>query len=90
MAFDSGGVASGPMTTSFVLPMIIGVSYAYGALDNEIMGRAFGVIAMVALIPIIAIQILGILDQARIKRMTLAYFNKPIPTDDSEIIHFEA
>ena len=90
MAFDSGGVASGPMTTSFVLPMIIGISYAFGATDNEIMGRAFGVIAMVALIPIIAIQILGILDQTRIKRMTLEYFSKPIPVDDSEIIHFEA
>nr|MCR5741960.1 DUF1538 domain-containing protein [Gammaproteobacteria bacterium] len=78
MAFDSGGVASGPMTTSFVLPMIIGISYAFGATDQMIMGRAFGVIAMVAMTPIIAIQILGIIEKYNKKKMAKAYFNSPI------------
>ena len=89
MAFDSGGVASGPMTTSFVLPMIIGIAYSRGADDLHIMGRAFGVIAMVAMIPIIAIQVLGIVEKFRKNREAKAYFSNPIPDDDSEIIHFE-
>ena len=89
MAFDSGGVASGPMTTSFVLPMIIGLAYSRGALDTDIMGRAFGVIAMVAMIPVIAIQVLGIVEKYRKNKEAKAYFNNPIPDDDSEIIHFE-
>nr|MCR5741005.1 DUF1538 family protein [Gammaproteobacteria bacterium] len=57
--------------------------------DQMIMGRAFGVIAMVAMTPIIAIQILGIIEKYNKKKMAKAYFNSPIPDDDSEIIHFE-
>lgn len=57
IAFDSGGVASGPMTSTFILSFTLGASAASGgnpAVD------AFGVIAMVAMTPLIAIQILGI------------------------------
>lgn len=57
IAFDSGGVASGPMTSTFVLSFTLGASQASGgnpAVD------AFGVIALVAMTPLIAIQILGI------------------------------
>ena len=89
MAFDSGGVASGPMTTSFVLPMIIGIAFSRGADNMHIMGRAFGVIAMVAMIPIIAIQVLGIYEKIRKNKEAKTYFSSPIPIDDSEIIHFE-
>ncbi len=58
IAFDSGGVASGPMTSTFILSFTLGASHAAGgnpAVD------AFGVIALVAMTPLIAIQILGIL-----------------------------
>ncbi|MDT2677135.1 DUF1538 domain-containing protein [Enterococcus dongliensis] len=58
IAFDSGGVASGPMTSTFLLPLCIGVSKS---LDGNIMADAFGVVALVALTPLIAVQIMGII-----------------------------
>jgi hypothetical protein len=56
IAFDSGGVASGPMTSTFLLPFVIG---ACEALDGNVMTDAFGVVAMVAMTPLITIQTLG-------------------------------
>ena len=56
IAFDSGGVASGPMTATFLLP------FAMGACD------AIGVVAMVAMTPLITIQMLGLLYQYRLKK----------------------
>ncbi len=57
IAFDSGGVASGPMTTTFLLPLSIGACTAVG---GNIMTDAFGVVSLVALTPLIAIQIMGV------------------------------
>lgn len=57
IAFDSGGVASGPMTSTFILSFTLGASIAGGG--NPVT-NAFGVIALVAMTPLIAIQILGI------------------------------
>lgn len=57
IAFDSGGVASGPMTSTFLLPLCIG---ACEALGGNVMMNAFGVVAMVAMTPLIAIQIMGV------------------------------
>ena len=57
IAFDSGGVASGPMTTTFLLPLSIGACQAVG---GNLMTDAFGVVALVALTPLIAIQIMGL------------------------------
>lgn len=57
IAFDSGGVASGPMTSTFILSFTLGASKACGG--NPVVD-AFGVIALVAMTPLIAIQILGI------------------------------
>lgn len=59
IAFDSGGVASGAMVSSFVLPMAIGACYALNGAE-AIMTQAFGCVAFVALTPLITIQILGI------------------------------
>ena len=62
IAFDSGGVASGAMVSSFVLPLAIGACYTLSGGDPSlIMTQAFGCIAFVALTPLISIQILGIL-----------------------------
>ena len=58
IAFDSGGVASGPMASTFVLAFALGAS---GALGGNPITDAFGVIALIAMTPIIAIQALGIL-----------------------------
>ncbi|MDL2266452.1 DUF1538 domain-containing protein [Desulfovibrio sp. OttesenSCG-928-G15] len=57
IAFDSGGVASGPMSTTFVLSLTLGASIALGGNPLE---DAFGMIAMIAMAPLITIQILGI------------------------------
>ena len=57
IAFDSGGVASGPMTATFLLPFAMGASLAVG---GNVVKDAFGVVAMVAMTPLIAIQILGL------------------------------
>lgn len=64
IAFDSGGVASGPMTATFLLPFAMGACDAVG---GNIITDAFGVVAMVAMTPLIAIQIMGIVYKIRIK-----------------------
>jgi hypothetical protein len=58
IAFDSGGVASGPMSTTFVLSLTLGASKALGG--NPITD-AFGMVAMIAMAPLITIQILGLI-----------------------------
>ena len=62
IAFDSGGVASGPMTATFLLPFAQGACAAVG---GNIVTDAFGVVAMVAMTPLIAIQVLGVVYRAR-------------------------
>lgn len=57
IAFDSGGVASGPMTATFLLPFAMG---ACTALGGDVVADAFGVVAMVAMTPLITIQLLGV------------------------------
>lgn len=56
IAFDSGGVASGPMTSTFLLPLAMG---ACTALGGNVVTDAFGVVALVALAPLIAVQVMG-------------------------------
>jgi len=65
IAFDSGGVASGPMTTTFLLPLSIG---ACEALGGNVMTDAFGVVALVALTPLIAVQIMGLQYKYKLKK----------------------
>ena len=65
IAFDSGGVASGPMTATFLLPLAIGACEAAGAGEA---GDAFGVVALVAMTPLLAIQILGIVFRLRSRK----------------------
>lgn len=57
IAFDSGGVASGPMTSTFLLPLAMGACAAVG---GNVVTDAFGVVAMVAMAPLIAIQVMGV------------------------------
>jgi len=87
IAFDSGGVASGPITSTFLLPLCIGTCETLG---GNIMTDAFGVVALVALTPLIAIQIMGL--SYRIKLNKLAKLPKPeymIHNDSDDIIEFE-
>ena len=66
IAFDSGGVASGPMTTTFMLPFAVG---ACEALGGNVLTDAFGLVAMVAMTPLITIQIMGLYSNVKRKRM---------------------
>lgn len=65
IAFDSGGVASGPMTAAFLLPLAQGACLAVG---GNIVTDAFGVVAMVAMTPLITIQLLGVVSQVSQRR----------------------
>ena len=67
IAFDSGGVASGAMTSTFLLAFAVGVCFGVNGNTESIMTDAFGTVAMVAMTPLIAIQILGIVYKIRIK-----------------------
>lgn len=69
IAFDSGGVASGPMTSTFLLPLAMGACMAAG---GNVAADAFGVVAMVAMAPLIAIQIMGALYKQKTARHDLA------------------
>lgn len=87
IAFDSGGVASGPMTATFMLPLAMG---ACGALGGNILKDAFGLVAMVAMTPLIAIEALGLVYRIKTKK-TIADMPKPAQDDqildvDDEII----
>ncbi len=87
IAFDSGGVASGPMTSTFLIPLCIG---ACSALGGNVMTDAFGCVSLVALTPLIAIQIMGI--AYRIKKSKLEKATAPtfvIPADADMIIELE-
>ncbi len=69
IAFDSGGVASGPMATTFILPFAIGACTAINAgdpnLNAKILTDAFGIVAMIAMTPLITIQVLGLIGKVR-------------------------
>jgi len=67
IAFDSGGVASGPMTATFLLPFAMGACESIGGLDR-IVTDAFGVVAMVAMTPLITIQALGVIYKFRSRK----------------------
>lgn len=56
IAFDSGGVASGPLTATFMLPLALG---ACTALGGNVMTDAFGLVALVAMMPLITVQVMG-------------------------------
>lgn len=64
IAFDAGGVASGPMTATFLLPFAMGACEAVG---GSLMTDAFGLVAMVALSPLVTIQLLGLTGRVRKK-----------------------
>lgn len=66
IAFDSGGVASGPMTATFLLPFAMG---ACEALGGNIITDAFGIVSMVAMTPLITIQMMGVIFKIKEKKL---------------------
>lgn len=85
IAFDSGGVASGPLTSTFILPFAIGACVALG---GNILSEGFGIVAMVAMTPLITIQLLGFRAvMAKRVREKIA-MRRILTEDDNQIIEF--
>ncbi len=88
IAFDSGGVASGPLTSSFILPLAIGACVTLNGAES-VLASAFGVVALVAMTPLITIQVLGfrsVVKRGIRKRIAL---HRIVSSDDAQIIYFE-
>ena len=87
IAFDSGGVASGPLTSSFILPFAVGACYAIQG-QASILADAFGVVAMVAMAPLITIQLLGFRAILSRKIKENIAMKRILRADDEQIIDF--
>ena len=85
IAFDSGGVASGPLTSGFILPLAIGVCCTLG---GNVMEDAFGIVAMVAMTPLITIQLLGFRAVVHKKVRERIAMKRILSADDEQIIRF--
>ena len=88
IAFDSGGVASGPLTSSFILPMTIGACVTLRGAD-AVLDYAFGVVALVAMTPLITIQALGFRSIMSRRIWETFAMRKILSADDAQIIYFK-
>ncbi len=84
IAFDSGGVASGPMTSTFMLPLAMGACEAIG---SNVMTDAFGIVALIAMAPLITIQILGLYERRKRAR-TIKRLHTEISMIKDDIVFF--
>ncbi len=87
IAFDSGGVASGPLTSSFILPFAVGACATVQDV-SKIPFDAFGVVAMVAMTPLITIQLLGFRAVTAERLRSRRAMAKILSADDEQIIEF--
>lgn len=87
IAFDSGGVASGPLTSTFILPFAIGTCVAISGQAN-ILSDAFGIVAMVAMTPLITIQLLGFTSISKKRMSQKLAMRKILDEEDDTIIRF--
>ncbi len=88
IAFDSGGVASGPLTSSFILPLVVGACVSMQG-ESAVLDFAFGVVAMVAMTPLITIQSLGFKSVMTVRRRETAAMRRILAAADDQIIYFE-
>ncbi len=91
IAFDSGGVASGPLTSTFILPLTMGAcSIIYQNNPSLNILNSFGVVALVAMTPLITIQLLGLNYKIKMTRFNKAMQEIAINAElDDEIITFK-
>lgn len=88
IAFDSGGVASGPLTSSFILPLVVGACATLNG-AGSILTDAFGVVAMVAMTPLITIQALGFKAVMSKNVRNKIAMKRILSADDEQIIYFK-
>lgn len=88
LAFDSGGVAGGALTSAFLTPLTLGVSQAVtasqGSPGQSILMNGFGIIAFISVTPLIAVQLLGIVYNIKLKKIN-KYLNDAEMTDLEEL-----
>ena len=87
IAFDSGGVASGPLTSGFILPLAIGACCALQG-EAKVLADAFGIVAMVAMTPLITIQLLGFRAVVHKKVRDRIAMKRILSADDEQLIRF--
>ena len=87
IAFDSGGVASGPMTSGFILPLAIGACVGLQG-SEAVLRDAFGVVALVAMTPLITIQLLGFRGIIAERAAERKAMKRILDADDQQIINF--
>lgn len=87
IAFDSGGVASGPLTSSFILPLAIGACVSLCG-ESQVLDYAFGIVAMVAMTPLITIQTLGFRSEMNLRMRSNIAVKRILEADDDQIIYF--
>ena len=87
IAFDSGGVASGPMTSGFILPFAVGVCVCLQG-EAAVLRDAFGVVALVAMTPLITIQLLGFRAIVSERIAEKRAMKRILDADDQQIINF--
>lgn len=88
IAFDSGGVASGPLTSTFILPFAIGACVALYDGSSKVLMDAFGIVSMVALTPLITIQLLGFKAIVSKNVREKIAIRRILSEDDDQIIEF--
>lgn len=88
LSFDSGGVTTGPITSSFILPLVIGTCMSMQG-ESAVMDFAFGVVAMVAMTPLITIQSLGFKSVLSVHRRKKAAMRRILEASDDQIIYFQ-
>ena len=88
IAFDSGGVASGPLTSSFILPFAVGACVAINSGAGSVLTDAYGIVSMVAMAPLITIQILGFRAILAKKIRDKIATSRILNADDEQIIDF--
>ena len=87
IAFDSGGVASGPMTSGFILPFAVGACVSLQG-SEAVLRDGFGVVALVAMTPLITIQLLGFRGIVSEKLSERRAMKRILDADDQQIINF--
>ena len=87
VAFDSGGVASGPLTSCFILPFAIGACMVLQG-DGKVLQDAFGIVAMVAMTPLITIQCLGFGSLTRKLLRQKKAIRRIYSAEDRQVIRF--
>jgi hypothetical protein len=88
IAFDSGGVATGPLTSGFILPLMIGFCTVCQG-SGAVLQSAYGVLALGGIFPLITVQLLGFGNIIRRNREKKIAMRKILSSDDKQIINFD-